>query len=330
MARAEMKTLSARYLSAFIFISSGLSLSHSAPVPYGISISEATTVHSSPAGAGTTLLKLANGEVVNKYWEGDGSHPYSFISSDLGKTWSRTTWPGDCDCIGTLDDGTVLAISYMKDVRKTGPGEFIYPRWVSKDNWKTWQGPLDTPVHIPKGAGGTGDRMARFNGPLFWRSLLELPDGRLLATMYGYFEGDIVPISGFKPTEGFYKYRCLLVESKDGGASWSLVATIAYDPAVGQEGYCEPALARLPDGTLACIMRTGYTDDPMYMSYSKDDGRTWSKPVSTGQRGVDPRLLVLKDGLLACAYGVKEFKGNRRERRLMLSNDGGKTWSQNT
>src|SRR5437764_119075 len=167
-------------------------------------------------------------------------------------------------------------------------------------------------------------------GPLFWRSLLELPGGRLLATMCGYVEGDTVPITGLKPVSGLYKYRTLVGESTDQGASWSLVSTIAYDPRIGQESFCEPALARLPGGELLCIMRTGYTDDPMYTCRSTDDGRTWSKPVSTGKRGVDPRLLMLRNGLIACAYGVKEYRGSRRERRIMFSGDGGRTWSHDT
>jgi len=160
--------------------------------------------------------------------------------------------------------------------------------------------------------------------------MLELPDGRLLATLYGYFEGDTVPITGFKPTEGFFKYRTLLVESRDQGASWSLVSTVAYDPSIGQESFCEPALLRLADGELICIMRTGYTHDPMYLCRSRDDGKTWTKPVSTGLRGVDPRLLLVSNGLVACAYGVKEYEGNRRERRIMFSSDGGRTWFHNT
>jgi hypothetical protein len=229
-----------------------------------------------------------------------------------------------------LSDGTVLAMAYIKNVRRIAPGKFVYPRWVSRDNWKTWEGPLDTPVLIPQATGGTGDGMEPLHGPLFWRSLLELPDGRLLATMYGYFEGDTVPITGFKRVEGFNKYRTLLVESRDRGASWQLVTTIAYDPAIGQESFCEPALARLRDGELVCIMRTGYTHDPMYVSHSRDSGRNWTKPVSTGLTGVDPRLLVLSNGLLACAYGVKEYDGNRRERRLMFSRDGGRTWFGDT
>ena len=276
------------------------------------------------------MLKLANGDIVNQYWEGDGRNPYGLISSDKGKTWSRTSWPDDSACLAVLADGTVLAMNYMKDVRKVAPGKFTYPRWISRDNWKTWEGPLGSAVSIPKGTGGTGDDMHPFNGPLFWRSIIELPGGRLLATMYGYFEGDTVSITGFKPTQGFFKYRTMLVQSSDRGASWSLASTVAHDPTIGQESFCEPALLRLRDGKLLCIMRTGYTHDPMYTCWSRDDGRTWSRPLSTGLRGVDPRPLLLSNGLVACAYGVKEYEGNRRERRLMFSSDGGRSWSHHT
>ena len=301
--------------------------------PFEVLVSEPQTVNSAASGWGTTIIKLADGTIVNQY--GEGNEIYALVSRDVGKSWTRMAWPGDSRCIGVLHDGSVIALGYVSNVRKKGPGEFSYPRWISRDHWKSWEGPLDTPVHIPKGAGGTGDDLKPFGGPLFWRSMIELPEGRLLATLYGYFEGDNVPIEmdhpNMKaPVPGFNKYRTLLAESKDRGANWSLVSTVAYDPKLGQEGPCEPALARLPDGELLCIMRTGYTHHAMVTSHSRDQGRTWSKPVSTGLTGVDPQLIVLSNGLVACAYGVKEYDGNRRERRIMFSGDGGKTWSHNT
>lgn len=90
-------------------------------------------------------------------------------------------------------------------------------------------------------------------------------------------------------------------------------------------------MARLQDGRLLCVMRTGYSKDPMYQCWSKDNGQTWSKPVSIGIRGVDPALTVLSDGMLACSYGIKgHIQGMRRERNVMFSMDGGATWSHTT
>ena len=294
--------------------------------PFEVLVSQPQTVYVSPSGTGVEILKLANGAVVYNGMQRPGM---SYISYDKGKSWRKTV-PAEGSTIGVLSDGTLIVMGYTKGVRQIGPGEFIYPRWVSHDNWKTWKGPLDSRVHIPGATGGTGDDRVAFNGPLFWNSILQMPDGRLLATMYGYFEGDEVPISGFKPVPGFYRYRSLLVESRNRGADWSLVSTIAYDPNLGQEGPCEPSLTRLPDGELFCIMRTGYTDSPMHTTRSHDGGKTWSRLVSTKLTGVDPTLLVLSNGLLACSYGVKEYHGNRRERRLMFSHDGGRRWTHNT
>src|SRR5437867_2396100 len=53
-----------------------LSQTHDREGSYEIIISEPQTVHSAAAGGGTCLLKLANGDIVNQYWEGDGLHPY--------------------------------------------------------------------------------------------------------------------------------------------------------------------------------------------------------------------------------------------------------------
>jgi hypothetical protein len=100
---------------------------------------------------------------------------------------------------------------------------------------------------------------------------------------------------------------------------------------VGQEGFCEPAMALLADGRLLCVMRTGYTQDPMYQSWSSDGGKTWTKPVSIGLRGVDPDLIVMGNGIVACAYGVKSrMAGMRRERNIVFSLDNGRTWVHNT
>ncbi len=135
-----------------------------------------------------------------------------------------------------------------------------------------------------------------------------------------------MPITSPDTVAGFNKTRVILVASDDRGASWDYLATVAYDPAVGEEGFCEPSMVRLPGGDLLCIMRTGH-EDPMYQCWSSDGGRTWTKPVMTHAYGVDPTLIVMQDGTLACAYGVKGRDGGRRERRLMFSFDGrGETW----
>ena len=55
------------------------------------------------------------------------------------------------------------------------------------------------------------------------------------------------------------------------------------------------------------------------MNVSKDDGKTWSKPVPITDRGVWPSACRMRSGVLAVTYG-------RPDDWLALSRDQGKTW----
>jgi hypothetical protein len=47
--------------------------------------------------------------------------------------------------------------------------------------------------------------------------------------------------------------------------------------------------------------------------------------------GVDPDLIVLTNGVIACSYGVKSrMEGMRRERNVIFSLDSGVTWTHTT
>ena len=88
-----------------------------------------------------------------------------------------------------------------------------------------------------------------------------MPDGSLLATFYGWFEGDESPVPGQKDS---FRYRTWLMRSDDRGRHWDYHATVAYDPQIGTEGYCEPVMRRLPDGSLICLLRTGGDNRPYH------------------------------------------------------------------
>src|SRR5689334_13068363 len=53
---------------------SAISRAHAAGPSDEVLVSEPWTAHSCPAGGGTSILKLTNGDIVNQYWEGDGLH----------------------------------------------------------------------------------------------------------------------------------------------------------------------------------------------------------------------------------------------------------------
>lgn len=139
--------------------------------------------------------------------------------------------------------------------------------------------------------------------------MLELEDGTLLAATYGNFQGDTVPMVGFVATSGqkWFKYRTYLLESKDQGASWKYLSTVAYDGDTGQESFCEPAIVNLGSGELLAIMRTGRFA-PMYQTRSLDGGKTWSKPESSHTLGLAPQMVLLENGSLVCSFGWRPMK----------------------
>jgi hypothetical protein len=275
-------------------------------------------------------------------------YPYALgtvVSRDEGKTWTRLPLkPGENGLnmeggIVQLRDGAILSLdTYMIPSRQNAERAIGW-LYVSRDDWKTVEGPLDAVFDLPgtiypsKDDGGRPHEAQRLH-----RRIVELPNGDLLTTFYGWLKGDATP-STYEPR--MIKSRVMLVRSKDRGRSWKLVSTVAGDPKVGTEGFGEPVLARLSQGPkagrLICQMRTGRE---LYETVSDDEGATWApaRPRTyanldinrtelwvdlfrhiKGRKGfldeknleelpgavVDPDLIELRSGLLVAAFGVR-------------------------
>lgn len=220
-----------------------------------------------------------------------------------GLGWREIAAPRHYSFPVALKNGTVRTFSYINWHRDQSASQFAAVADLDLDGL-TW---IDRPkarVNLPTRA---VEREASVAGMEIDRSILLEPDGSLLATMYGVCEGDV-------------RFRCLLVRSVDDGATWDYVSTIAYDPTVGTEGFGEPVMARVKDGSLLVLMRTGGFE-PIYQTRSTDDGRTWSAPQRLDVRSVDPDLCLMRNGVLACSFG-------RPTVQLMFSLDGsGDEWT---
>lgn len=221
-------------------------------------------------------------------------------SADLGATWSApqiVVRPEgeqeavlNADGLCTLSDGTLL-MPY-NGVRWT-PGGGVAGRVISAhvvrsdDGGHTWSG---------------GERVdAGFHGPCVYGRLLELDDGRI-----GW------PIWGSR-TAG-ERWRSVLFESADGGAGWSLGATIAYDPAARLSGaYVAPAVSGLSaDGA----PDVSVVDDPAFRPHSPIDGFSETTIVSPGASGL---VAVLRQQGVGGDPSLQLFGSE--------SADGGRSWS---
>ena len=267
------------------------------------------------------------------------------ISRDHAKSWTILPLPeGDNGVfleggLLHLRSGGVMALdSYITPAEQ--PDELVGLFYLSQDEWRTRPAPQEVRFNIPGAAFPSSDDGGRPHQALrVHRRILEMPDGDLLTTVYGWLREDTTP-STYEAK--MMRTRCMLMRSADEGQSWKYISTIAADPKAGTEGPCEPALVRIshgPDaGRLRCYMRTGRE---MIECLSDDEGKTWTKAKPlvlggvdvhrtelwvdmfrhmTGARGkkldeanleelpgsvVNPDVVELRGGLLALSYGVR-------------------------
>lgn len=309
-----------------------------------------------PRGLQPSLLRTATGALVVQAQVPEKPFPTlrmvypsameTRISRDDGKSWTKIPLkPGENGLnmeggATQLRDGTIIALDTYITPGKN-PGEGIGQLYTSTNDWRTLDGPQDVIFDLPnadfycsKDDGGHPHDAQRLH-----RRILELPNGDLLATFYGWIKGDNTP-STYMPT--MMKSRVMLARSKDRGQHWKLVSTVAVDPTIGTEGFGEPVLARVSKsenaGRLICLMRTGRE---LHEAISDDEGATWSPHYPRvfagldiyrtelwvdhfrnfkGSKGkwldennpdelrgavVDPDLIELRSGLLVAAFGVR-------------------------
>ncbi len=268
------------------------------------------------------------------------------VSRDDGQHWTKIPLKPGANGLNMeggavqLRDGTILALdTYITPGAQ--PDEGTGQLYTSTDDWCTLEGPKDVTFDLPgvdfycsKDDGGHPHDAQRLH-----RRILELPNGDLLTTFYGWIKGDKTPAT-YMPS--MMKSRVMLARSTNRGQHWKLISTVAVDPKAGTEGFGEPVLARVSQGPnpgrLICLMRTGRE---LCEAISDDEGATWSaarprvfanldiyrtelwadmfrdfkdfhgrlldEKNSDELRGavVDPDLIELRSGLLVAAFGVR-------------------------
>lgn len=260
--------------------------------------------------------------------------PDSAISRNNGATWQHWTvpkkqFPGPITSGAIVEphDGPIMIFEWIAE----GPNEngvFNGKLWESTDDLATVSGPIPFRVHIPRAKPGYDDAGEPCRALTFHETVLVLPDGDLLAVVYGWLEGDDAPIA-YQPK--MHKTRCMCIRSSDRGRNWRFVSTVA-EPANAEteEGFNESSMIRLSDGEhagrLLCVMRTGSHDSAIYRAHSDDDGATWSNPEPLPLMGVDPLVIDMSDDTLALTCGHRSRKAVAQENSVAFSTDQGRTW----
>ena len=197
-----------------------------------------------------SVVRLGSGELLSVFREGrDPIFPDGVIllcrSKDGGLTWTppdtivSSSWDCRDPSITQLKDGLILVNFTQSRYDERGPVGCFTVR--SFDHGKTFTAPRMVRL-------GDLDRAATSD------AVLELKDGTLVMPVYGSRDG-----------EGSSAWAVI---SQDGGETWPEAVLIAG----GSEdrlNFYEPALVRLPDERLLCMLKT---DDGgfLYQTVSED------------------------------------------------------------
>lgn len=231
-------------------------------------------------GHPTTVLLEDGKTILCVYPKGHGKGPIVMKRSrDGGRTWSERL-PVPDNWSTSLETPTIHRVIDAKGVRRLILFSGLYPIRMahSGDDGATW-----TPL-APIG---------EFGGIVAMGDLVRLRDGRYMAVFHD--DGRFIAA-----TAGASAFKVYKTESHDGGLTWTGPTVVASHE---RAHLCEPGIVRSPDGTeLAMLMRENSRKFNSFVSFSRNEGASWSTPrelpgALTGDRHVaryarDGRLLI--------------------------------------
>lgn len=261
------------------------------------------------------------------------------VSDDLGKTW-RERRESDILPAGTpLKNGKIFKgfccqYAFASDYIKNYTPVAVHRgrKYHYLEDIKEYEPYLEGVERDPD----TGEE-SLFPIDLKWKnlSLIEYSDGRLLPTAYMMAVCGSVP-KILRLTDGLYfatyhwsfdihaetrelavnnsylDYSVFVFRSTDEARTWECISQITPDESVhstadGYEGFCEPQMELMEDGSVVMLMRSGSPRGARrfasYIARSTDGCRTWSKPEVFDEIGVLPQITRLGCGVTLATYG---------------------------
>lgn len=207
-------------------------------------------------GHPTTALLEDGRTVLVVYPKGHGRGAIVLKRSrDGGKTWSARL-PVPDNWATSQETPTIHRVIDAMGKKRLILFSGLYPirMSVSEDDGVTW-----TPLKP------IGD----FGGVVTMASVERLRDGRYMALFHD--DGRFLRKDGKR--DRFIVYKTV---SRDGGMTWSQPQAILSHP---EAHLCEPGLVRSPDGKrFAVLLRENSRKFNSFVSFSDDEGETWSAP----------------------------------------------------
>ena len=261
------------------------------------------------------LQVLPSGRIAVTYMQGSMPRKNDGVlmlttSDDKGDTWSAPRClfavPG-WDCFATggaclLPDGRLRIIlgryQFTPDVGGKQPfgAEWFTTTTDSLDDGETWSPPSEEINIFPS--------WSEFYGA---SNPIELDDGRLLWAVAGTQERD-------------REWRMGVTFSDVRADRYSEPTLIAR----GQDkAFSDGDIVILTDGRLLCVLRE-HAHGGTFVTWSSDDGQTWSPLQPTSFEGANFKLNRLTSGVLTCLY--RDEDPGRRGVSLAMSADDGETW----
>ena len=226
---------------------------------------------------------------VEKHWPEEISRITTLESLDQGETWGRPRVVAEADKRKEEEPWVTPRLSLLRDGRLVilcdhdgsahyhedqPPGNWI---WFSSDEGRSWSEPRLIPL-----PGIEPDRV------------LELKDGTLITG------ATVVQ----RDTQ---KEAMVMMRSTDGGLTWSDLSIVAKDKV---QNYTEGAFLVLSNGLLACVMRNeNHNGYPSFVTFSTDQGRSWSSTRPLPFSGDRPYAKELSEGRVLITY--RNRCGNR-------------------
>ncbi len=240
-------------------------------------------------GHPTTVLLDDKKTMICVYPKGHGRGPIVMKKSyDGGLTWTDRL-PVPENWATSMEVPTIYPVVDRGGKKRLIMFSGLYPirMAVSEDNGENW-GPLE--------------KIGDYGGIVAMGDLMRLKDGSYMTFFHD--DGRFLRNSG-RRTNVFEVYK---VTSEDGGLTWSEPVVTAKHEAAH---LCEPGLIRSPDGgTIAMLLRENSRRFNAFVTFSKDEGETWSKPVElpaalTGDRH---KGIYTPDGRIVFVFRDKAHK----------------------